>query len=215
MKVWDILTFLHGVFQVLHVPQRFIRRPFAVQLGDFGLQLLVHFRLSRKTEPQTAEQRRGRVLAGQDDVHHLVTDTDGIDLLVASELVDENISLSGVFAFAVKIRGVLVLHRLLHPSIDSGVRILESFFGLCVRDQPIERVGHFSPGAIFYTLVDAFVEHRSILVAAEVVRSVFQDKVGAGVHAELVEKILQIDGGAVLGDAPDELLHVRLELVEC
>jgi hypothetical protein len=215
MKVWDILTFLHGVFEVLHVPQGFVRRPFAVQLGHFGLQLLVNFGLSRKTEPQTAEQRRGRVLAGQDDVHHLVADANGIDLLVAGELVDENISLSGVFAFAVEVRGVLVLHCLLHPAIDSGVCILESFFGLCIRDQPIERVGHFSPGAIFYTLVDAFVEHRSIFVAAEVICSVFQDEVGAGIHAELVEKILQIDGGAVLRDASNQFLHVRLELVEC
>ena len=33
-----MLTFLHGVFDVLHVPQGLVRRPFAIQLGDFGLR---------------------------------------------------------------------------------------------------------------------------------------------------------------------------------
>jgi hypothetical protein len=215
MEVWDVLTFLHGVLEVLHVPQGFVRRPFAVQLGDFGLQLLVNFGFSRKTEPQTAQQRRGRVLSGQDDVQHFIADTDGVDLFVAGERVDENVSLSGVYAFAFEVRRVLVLHRLLHPAIDGSVRILESFFGPGVRHQPVERVEHFSPGAVFQTRVDAVIEHRSLLVATEVIRSMFQDEVGAGVHTQLVEKDLQIDGGTVLRDARDELLHIRLELIEC
>lgn len=127
------LTFLHGVLDVLHIPQGFVRRPFAIQLGDFCLQFLVHFGFSGQVEPQTAEQRGGSIFTGQDDVHHLVTDTHGIDLLVASELVDENISLSGVFGFACEICLVLVLHRLLHPDVEGGMSVFEGFLGLRAR----------------------------------------------------------------------------------
>jgi hypothetical protein len=76
-----------------------------------------------------------------------------------------------------------------------------------------ERAEHFSPGTIFQALVDAVVNHRSFLVATEVIRSVFQYEVGAGVHAQLVEEDLQVDGGIVLGDTRDELLHIWLELI--
>jgi hypothetical protein len=52
---------------------------------------------------------------------------------VARELVDEDVSLSGVFGFAVfEVCGVLVLHCLLYPDIELGVRGLESLSGLTV-----------------------------------------------------------------------------------
>ena len=67
---------------------------------------------------------------------------------------------------------------------------------------------------MFQARVDVVVDHRSLLVAAEVVRSVLQDEVCAGVHTQLVEKMLQVDGGAILGNTRDELLHIRLELIQ-
>jgi hypothetical protein len=68
---------------------------------------------------------------------------------------------------------------------------------------------------MFQTRVDVVVDHRGFLVATEIIRSVLQNEVGAGVHAQLVEEMLQVDSGAVLGYARDELLYIRLELIEC
>jgi hypothetical protein len=47
---------------------------------------------------------------------------------------------------------------------------------------------------MFQTLVDVVVDHRSFLVATEVIRSMLQNEVGAGVHTQLMEENLQVDG---------------------
>jgi len=129
-----VVTFLHSILHILHVPKGFVRWPFAVQLGDFGVKLLIDLWLSCQSKPQTAEQGSRRVFASQENVESLVSDTDGVDLFVASELVDENIPLfPRVFGLDVGIGGVLVLHRLLHPNIHSGLCVPESLFGPSVR----------------------------------------------------------------------------------
>lgn len=106
------------------------------------------------------------------------------------------------------------MHRLLHPPLDSGVRVLDRLDALLARRQVVERAKHVLPDPIVETLVESHRELVRRLVATETVRSSAGEEISAGIHGEFVEQLLQVHGRSVGGYAGNEFLHIRLELVD-
>lgn len=212
------LTLLNCILDVLHVPQSLVRRSLAVQRVDFDLQFCVDSGFAREVEPQIAQQSGRRVSASQQDVQRLIANADGVDFFMPSEFIEEDVAFAAVFGFIREGggRGVLDFHRLPHPSVNSFVSVLDRLHGFSAtaRIQIVEDAEQALPNPLVHRFLKRLLELVSFLVTSQAIRPAASQKFRAGVHAELVEEILQIDRRAVRGNAREEFQDVRFELVD-
>jgi hypothetical protein len=95
------------------------------------------------------------------------------------------------------------------------VGVFDRISGFLAWSQVIQPTEHVFPDPISETLLEREGEFLPFFVAAKTVCARTCEKVGAGVHGEFVEQVLQVHGCSVARNACKELLHVGLELLDC